>query len=336
MTKMKTGAIKASRNEEVGSRNEKTKLPNSAFRIPHSALIGTLALEAMLVEVSVTPKPGLVDRNNSGAHSDMSFFTFLKSAAALRDSFEEFARAGENFRGDDVRELFPIIRKIGIEAEKKMFTATDGINTHKGEIFSLGLLSAAASLTASRNEEVGSRNENNLLTPNSSFLTPHCISQTAAKICAGICEKDFAGVHEKDKKFLTKGERVFIEHGITGIRGEAESGYPVVIKTALPALKKYLSQGFNINDALAFTLIHIMAEANDTNIISRKDFKTAEKVRKRAADLIFENKLTLEEIYKFDNDLISEYISPGGAGDLLAVTYFLFSLQESARNQEPA
>ncbi len=290
------------RSEELGVRNEKTLT---------SHYIGTLALEAMLIEVSVTPKPGLVDRNNSGAHRDMGFFTFIKSAAALRDCFEEFARAGENFNENEIKNLLPIIRKIGIEAEKKMFEATGGINTHKGEIFSLGLLSAAAGY----------------LSKNKISLTPEKVTQLASRICAGICEKDFAGAREKykkDKKFLTKGERVYIEHGITGIRGEAEAGYPVVINAALPALKKYLSQGLNLNDALAFTLIHIMAEAKDTNIISRKDFDTAEKVRKRAADLILNNKLTLEEIYKFDRDLIKAYISPGGAGDLLAVSYFLF------------
>ena len=306
MTTMTTGEIKTSRNEEVGSRNEKTKLPNSSLLTP--SLIGTLALEAMLIEVSVTPKPGLVDRNNSGAHRDMGFFTFIKSAAALRGSFEEFARAGESFNdAEEIQNLFPIIRQIGIEAEKKMFAATNGINTHKGEIFSLGLLSAAAGYLAG--EKIS--------------FTPEDVANTAAKICAGICEKDFAGVHEKDKKFLTKGERVYVEHGITGIRGEAEAGYPIVIKNSLPALKNYLSQGLNLNDALAFTLIHIMAEAHDTNIISRRDIETAEQVRQRAADLI-KNGITIEEIYKFDCDLISEYVSPGGAGDLLAVTYFLF------------
>ena len=270
--------------------------------------IGTLALEAMLIEVSVTPKPGLVDRNNSGAHRDMSFFTFIKSAAALRDSFEEFAQAGGNFDDAEIKNLFPIIRKIGVEAEKKMFAATNGINTHKGEIFSLGLLSAAAGYLAK----------------NKILLTPENITKLASRICAGICEKDFAGVREKDKKLLTKGERVYIEHGIMGIRGEAEAGYPVVINAALPALEKYLSQGLNLNDALAFTLIHIMAAANDTNIISRKDLATAERIRKRAADLILDNKLNLKEIHKFDRDLISEYISPGGAGYLLAVSYFLY------------
>ena len=303
-----TGEIKEIRNEGLGIRNEEKLLtPNSSLLTPHS--IGTFALEAMLIEVSVTPKPGLVDRNNSGAHRDMGFFTFIKSAAALRNSFEEFARAGEKFNEANIKNLFPIIRKIGIEAEKKMFAATEGINTHKGEIFSLGLLSAAAGYLAGKKFS----------------LTPENITDTASKICAGICEKDFAGVREKDSKLLTKGERVFIEHGITGIRGEAESGYPIVINTALPVLKKYLSGGLNLNDALAFTLIHIMAEANDTNIISRKDFKTAERVRERALSLI-EKGLSVEEILKFDRDLISEYISPGGAGDLLAVTYFLYVL----------
>ena len=305
MTNGETKKQLGSRNEEVGT--EKT--PHPSPLTPN--LIGTLALEAMLIEVSVTPKPGLVDRNNSGAHRDMGFFTFIKSAAALRDSFEDFARAGENFNEIEIKNLLPVIRKIGIEAEKKMFEATGGINTHKGEIFSLGLLSAAAGY----------------LTKNKISLTPENITNLASKICAGICEKDFADVHKKDKKFLTKGERVYIEHGITGIRGEAEAGYPVVINAGLPALRKYLSQGLNLNDALASTLIHIMAEAKDTNIISRKDLDTAEKVRKRAADLILNNKLTLGEIYKFDRDLINSYISPGGAGDLLAVTYFLFQLE---------
>ena len=78
-----------------------------------------------------------------------------------------------------------------------------------------------------------------------------------------------------------------------------------------------------------------MAEANDTNIISRKDFAAAEQVRQRAADLILNNKLCLEEIYKFDSDLISEYISPGGAGDLLAVTYFLYILGEKFSANAP-
>ena len=121
---MMTGEIKkASRNEEAGSRNKKTS--NSSLLTPHC--IGTLALEAMLVEVSVTPKPGLVDSNNSGAHRDMGFFTFIKSAAALRDSFEEFARAGENFASEnsDIKNLNSIPDLVPQDALKTL--ESDGI-----------------------------------------------------------------------------------------------------------------------------------------------------------------------------------------------------------------
>ena len=275
-----------------------------------SEIIGTLALEAMLVEVSVTPKPGLVDRNNSGAHHDMNYFTFLRSAASLRSSFEEFAQAGfvrgsQNFLPSQV---FPLIRKIGIEAEKKMFAATNGINTHKGEIFSLGLLSACAGFLTGKNET----------------LTAEKVMRLASEMCHGICERDFAGVNAK--KILTKGERVYLEHGITGIRGEAEAGYPVVRDVGLPALRKYLAEGLSLNDALAFTLIHIMANAHDTNIISRHNLKTAELVMKRSQKILAENS-GLEGIRELDREFIAEYISPGGSGDLLAVTYFLHRLE---------
>ena len=292
-------------SEELVVRSENI-IPHPSPLTPHR--IGTLALEAMLTEVSVTPKPGLVDRNNSGAHRDMGFFTFMRSAAALRNSFEEFAEAGYTFHDTDITKLFPIIRKIGVEAEKRMFHATNGINTHKGEIFSLGLLSASAGY----------------LTGKGVSPTPEAVARVAAEMCEGLCEKDFAGVREK--KILTKGERVYVEHGITGIRGEAEAGYPTVIRTSLPALRKYLAEGLSLNDALVFTLINIMAEAHDTNIISRHDIDTAERVRQRAADLIRHN-ATINEIFDFDRELIYAYISPGGAGDLLAVTYFLLTLE---------
>ena len=132
---------------------------------------GALALESMLVEVSVTPKPGLVDRNNSGAHKDMDFFTFMKSAASLARSFEEFSEAGfesgikflkfnftnkniKNSADEVLQNLFPVIRKIGIKAEKKMFKATNGINTHKGEIFSLGVFCACAGFLSGMKEKI--------------------------------------------------------------------------------------------------------------------------------------------------------------------------------------
>ena len=275
-------------------------------------IIGRLALEAMLLEVSATPKPGLVDRSNSGAHKDMDFFTFMKSAASLAKSFTEFSQEG--FTGGANRippaEVFPAVREIGVEAEKRMFEATGGVNTHKGEIFSLGLLSACAGYIAGSGREV----------------TADETMTLAGEMCAGICERDFAGVRDKNPAMLTKGERVYLTHGITGIRGEAEAGYPSVRIAGLPALREYISRGMSLNDAMSFTLIHIMAHAHDTNIISRHDVATAHEVMTLARGMI-ESGFGLDEIRRLDGEFIGRWISPGGSGDLLAVTYFMYSLQ---------
>lgn len=271
--------------------------------------IGRLALEAMLVEVSVTPKPGLVDRNNSGSHTDMDFFTFMKSAAALRAYFDDCAVDGASHRS--AAHMLRSLRKMGLEAEEDMFSATGGINTHKGEIFSLGIMSGTLG-----------------------YLYMHAIPvnvdsvlETVKVICSGLCKRDFAKTRTKSPELLTKGERVYLEYGITGVRGEAENGYPVVKNHGLPALRKYLADGLSLNDALAFTLIHIMAENVDTNIIARHDLDTAKEVMQISESLIAEG-LTIEKIYSLDEEFIRRNISPSGSADLLAVTYFLNELEK--------
>lgn len=274
------------------------------------SVIGRLALEAMLVEVSVTPKPGLVDRRNSGAHKDMNFFTFLKSAAGLRNCFDDFAKAGSKSKSPS--EMFSVLRKIGLVAEKNMFSATEGINTHKGEIFSLGVLSACAGYLAANNE----------------VLTAEKILSLASVVCAGLCDSDFAETRTKSPELLTKGERVYLEYGIAGIRGEAEAGYPIVREAGLPALKKYLADGLSLNDALAFTLIHIMAVNFDTNIISRHNMRTLGEVCDAARQIIDEG-ICIRKINMFDKEFIRRNISPSGSADLLAVTYFIHSLTMS-------
>ena len=276
-----------------------------------AAKIGDLALESLLVEVSVTPKPGLVDRNNSGAHSDMGFFTFMKSAASLRSCFEEFALAGVSAAEKKSKyiELFDEIRKIGLKYERKMFRATQGVNTHKGEIFSLGVLSASAGCLIGLGQRVNSDG----------------VCDTAAKVCAGLCERDFSQARTKTPDKLTKGEKIFVEHGIKGVRGEAESGYSTAKTLGLQAFKNFLEQGMNLNDALAMTLVYIMAFAQDTNIIARHNVKTSQEVM-NICRRFFENHGNVKEIKRLDNVFINSNVSPGGSGDLLAVTYFLYRL----------
>ena len=105
--------------------------------------IASYAVEALLVEAAATPKPGLVDRANNGAHGDMDFFTFQKSAAALAPYFTEFVRAGAG-EGRSLHTLLSELRPIGRAAESAMYARTGGVNTHKGAIFSFGVLLGAA------------------------------------------------------------------------------------------------------------------------------------------------------------------------------------------------
>ena len=285
-----------------------------------SKILGSLALESMLIEVSVTPKPGLIDKNNSGAHRDMSFFTFMKSAASLNRSFEDFAEAGIKAGQENLSPvlLFPELRKIGVIAENEMFRATQGVNTHKGEIFSLGILSAAAGFLSSLSGLSGKN------------INSDSVMKMAGEICEGLCARDFAEARTKSRNALTNGEKIFIDYNITGIRGEAESGYKTVKNIALPALKKYLSEGYCMNDSLAKTLIHLIAFAEDTNIISRHDLNTAKKVM-ISARKILDDGAKLEDIFMLDQEFIQKNISPGGSGDLLAVTYFLYELDFDSR-----
>ena len=273
-----------------------------------AARVGDAAIRAILHEVAATPKPGLVDRSNNGAHDDMDFFTFMASASALRKSFEEFARIGVKSRGLTAARTFYLLRLAGLSAEKKMFAATEGVNTHKGAIFSLGLVCGAAgraSLAGSTSAEE--------------------ICRLSAELCAGICGEAYAALEEK--KILTKGERVFLEHGIRGVRGEAEDGFPSVLHVSLPAYRETKKNGVSENDALVHALLHLMATVHDTNVISRHDLAMSHYVRERAADTLTSGGMTTtagrRAVTEMDRDFIERNISPGGCADLLAVTIFL-------------
>lgn len=293
-----------------------TKKFNMKFNIKIIEEIGRLALEALLFEVSVTPKPGLVDRNNSGSHIDMNYFTFMTSASSLGTCFFEFALVGLQLAEKNIKpeNVLSLIRSIGINAEQKMFKATHGINTHKGEIFSLGLLSACVGYLSYSKEK---------------FFSDEILDLTS-QVCFRICENDFSNIKKKSPDELTKGEKIFLKYGIAGVRGEAQNGYPCVKKT-LPVLKS-LIKTLNINDALAITLLKIISENSDTNIISRHDLKTlsyAQNMASEKFDLIINHKTEnfKKILLDLDNDFISKNISPSGSADLLAVTYFLYSLE---------
>ena len=275
--------------------------------------IGACAVEAMLYEVSATPKPGLVDRANNGAHHDMDFFTFMSSAAALRGSFDAFARIGVQHQAGPLHEMLPALQQAGRTAEQQMFALTQGVNTHKGMIFSLGMLAGAAGRLAAQGET----------------LTAEKLCRSVAALCTGITAAAYAGIREQGQ--LTKGEAMYLKYGVTGVRGEVENGFPTVRRAGLPVCRELREKGLAINDVLVGTLIALIAENQDTNILGRHDLETLQAVQQAAKDVLALGSVGTEAgrraICRMDEEFIKGYISPGGSADLVAVTHFLYEME---------
>ena len=99
--------------------------------------------QALMEEVYTTPKPGLVDREDTGAHTDMNCQTFQKSTEAIAEDLAAMFVAGYSWEAAP-ETLFPLLRERGKKTEEKMFAATGGVNTHKGIIFTIDILATAA------------------------------------------------------------------------------------------------------------------------------------------------------------------------------------------------
>lgn len=302
-----------SRSHTVAQLQEKTRqLLEAALDGYESRRIARLACQALLYEVAVTPKPGLVDRANSGSHKDMDFFTFQASAAALWPYFQECVRIGMDTKDRAPEETFGLLRAPGMIAEGEMLRATGGVNTHKGAIFSLGILCAALGRMG----------------PDA--CQPRGLLSECARMTAGLVEKDFAGLTLENAK--TVGQKLYLLHGVTGARGQAEAGFPTVLNVGLPRLEEGLARGLSINDAGCAALLAMMAASVDTNMISRGNYETQQRVAEETAVLLEKNPFPEEGLLKkMDAAFVEKNLSPGGTADLLAMTYFLYLLKEDTR-----
>lgn len=284
---------------------------------PFVEAIGCLAVEAMLYEVASTPAPGLVDRKNSGAHRDMDFYSFMASSSALSFTMARTAQAGLNHNDLPLPALLPVLRVIGRKGEAAMMAATGGVNTQKGLLFSLGIMTAAAGWLKGRG----------------SNCTATAVLDVAAEIVTGIVERELGSVTAKEKSRLTAGERLYRDYGVTGIRGELAAGLPAIRSKALPELRKALAAGFTINDALIHTLLVLMTCVEDTTVMNRHDPATMRQwVRKKAQTVLDAGGMGTvqgrEMAAALDDEFIVRNVSPGGTADLLAVTWFLHRLEE--------
>lgn len=283
--------------------------------------ISKLSIKALLYEVAVTPKPGLVDRNNSGAHKDMDFFTFLDSSLSLIYYFNKCTNAGISFSGDDYSNLLKDLRPIGIQAEFDMYCATYGVNTHKGLIFSIGIIAAAAGVHFNRLKSI--------------YMASKEISEMVKFIAKDIT---LELMDIEDKENLTYGEKLYFKYGVKGIRGEVEEGFETVLKYSLPVLKDLLNDGKHINDVLVQVLLHLIANTEDSNILGRHDQKTLNHAKEMATIALamggYFNPQGKEYIEKMDKYFIENNISPGGSADLIAVTIMLYFIENGDRFQK--
>jgi triphosphoribosyl-dephospho-CoA synthase len=283
------------------------RLPASEKAVRAASLIAEYASAALQTELMLTPKPGLVDRRNSGAHQDMNITMFLKSARVLSAWFPRFVEIGYDAVHVPACDFLPLLRNVGVLCENEMFKATRGVNTHKGAIFSLGLLCAAAGR----------------LLANGRGLNRERICAEVASICLGLVSRELSARRTAD----TAGERIFQLYGLAGARGEAASGYWTVRSVALPVFDRLRSRGVNEQKALLQVLLHLLAVNGDTNLVSRGGLGGLDYVREHARKLLVEGGVFardgLKRLAAFDDELVARNLSPGGSADLLAVTALL-------------
>lgn len=268
-------------------------------------IIAHLATQALQAELDTTPKPGLVDKDNNGAHRDMDYALMQRSIDTLHPYFVKLALLG----CADALPTHTSIRDIGIEAEKAMLSATNGVNTHKGALFSMGL----AVVAAAHEKDTDSL-------------------QTTIKALAA-CFPDTNGTHGSKAKLLSKGTTA-----IKGALDNAREGYEMLFAEWLP----FYIERRKERDAhtLHKTLLRIMCDLDDTNVIYRTDLATAEEVKQEVRALLdsFSKAHTAEDKEKriaaellalkdMDKRYTARNISPGGAADMLSLTIFIGSIQ---------
>lgn len=271
-------------------------------------IIGHLASMALQAELDTTPKPGLVDRNDNGAHRDMDHALMQRSIQALHPYFVRLAQLGFT----DKQPCHDEIVNIGIEAEREMFMATGGVNTHKGALFSIGLAAVAlAGESFSRitqAEGCGTMAYNDVNSKQIQYL-----SNSIASLARLF--PDTNGTH---------GSKAKANNILKGALDNAREGYTQLFKAWLPFYIDRIAEGDNY--ALHKTLLRIMCDLDDTNIVYRTSMETMQEVKTEARQMLdaSRNIVNFEvALQAMNTDYIHRNISPGGSADMLSLVVFL-------------
>ncbi|MGK5023292.1 triphosphoribosyl-dephospho-CoA synthase [Janthinobacterium sp. RB2R34] len=273
-----------------------------------TATLARQVLQALLDEVTLTPKPGLVDLRSRGAHQDLNWALMCHSACALQPVFQAMAEAGAGAAADDDDALRQRIGAIGRQGEAVMMAATGGVNTHRGAIWALGLLVTAAAQLQERGDS----------------LVPTAVAARAGAL---------ARLTDRSAPLDTgnKGQLACRQYQVGGARGQALAGFPHVLDVGLPALRAARARGDNDTTARLNALLAIVASLDDTCVLSRGGVAALLAVQAGAAAVLANGgagtRPGTRALLALEAAMLDLNVSPGGAADLLAAALFLDSLE---------
>ena len=234
----------------------------------NSALTVHLARQALKEELETTPKPGLVDLHDNGSHSDMDFDVMSRGIDAISPFFGLMFDTAAQMSGRCASsEIMSALRKTGRCAEDAMLAATGGVNTHKGAIFSFGLVSGALGVLESKGAE----------------FEPTAVRDVVKQLADGIEDELNFSKRKKEWGKLTAGEKFFVRCGRCGARGQAADGYAFAVEKCLPLLRR-LRQAEDACAGLK-TLAYIMSLLDDSNVYKRGGADGVEFVKASGKDL---------------------------------------------------
>ena len=274
----------------------------SAATLFTTTSIAELAVAAIRAEADLTPTPGLVDQRGSGAHTDMDLAMLHASAESLRAAFAECASAAmQSVPGPELRVR---LGEIGRAGERAMLAATGAVNTHRGALWALGLLSAGAALGGGLAGAV----------------------DVAARLAA-IPDRHTTAT-------MSHGAHARLRYGVSGAAGEAQAGFPHVRLHALPALRAARRSGADEGTARLEALLSLMATLDDTCVLHRGGSAGLRALQAGAQAVLdaggFRTPEGRRRFTALDDMCLTRRLSPGGSGDLLSATVFLDTLDERA------
>ena len=271
------------------------------LELPNETAIARAAVDALQLEVRTYPKPGLVSHVDNGAHDDMDWELLHRSAAVLEPYFANLASAGAA-AAPMVR-----LRAIGMAAERAMLAATHGVNTHRGAIFGLGLLCAAAG-----------------------FRTRYARLQSLGSIVVALWRSD---ILDGPIALQSHGATVSLRHGAGGARAEAAQGFPSLYDHALPALDEGRALALGDEEAArVHACMRLIATVEDTNLLYRGGRTGLAFAQSQAIRFLERGGVGADDwparAFAIHEAFVARRLSPGGCADLLAMALFAREMGE--------